>query len=64
MRRQKFEVLALAMFVGMAGGVALAFLAEQLRGTIRTAEEMKSHLKVPVLAHLTVPRSMHNVAIS
>ncbi len=42
--------LALALFLGIFGGVGLAFFSEHLDHTIRRPEDVKEKLKVPVLA--------------
>jgi succinoglycan biosynthesis transport protein ExoP len=47
-------VLAVASFLGMAGGFALAFLREQLDQGLRSAREVRAALGVPCLALLPV----------
>ncbi len=42
--------LALAIFLGIFGGIGLAFFSEHLDHTIRRPEDVKERLKLPVLA--------------
>jgi capsular polysaccharide biosynthesis protein len=43
----------LGFFLGLFGGVALAFFCEFLDNTIKTNEDVDKHLGVPVLATVT-----------
>jgi polysaccharide biosynthesis transport protein len=44
--------LVLALFIGLAGGVGLAFFLEYLDNTIKLPDEIKSLLKIPYLGHV------------
>jgi capsular exopolysaccharide synthesis family protein len=44
--------LMLALFVGLAGGVGLAFFQEYLDNSIKSAEDVERHLRLPTLGAL------------
>lgn len=49
-------ILALALFVGVVGGFAMALLQELLSGTLETPEDSEAHLGLPVLASIPEAR--------
>jgi uncharacterized protein involved in exopolysaccharide biosynthesis len=50
-------ILLLAIFVGVSGGIGIAYLAEYLRRTFSNKEEIEEGLGKPVLASLLTARS-------
>lgn len=57
-RPQPATILALAFAIGLFGGVAIAFLAEQLNHSFKTADEIESRLNLPVLVSIPWVRRM------
>ncbi len=60
-RPRKALNLALALFVGIIGGIGLAFFSEHLDHTIRRPEDVKERLRLPVLA--AIPHSGEKMEI-
>jgi capsular exopolysaccharide synthesis family protein len=53
--------LLLAMFLGLFGGVGLAFLFEQVDDTLKTPEEAERYLGLPVLGVIPIVKEMAGV---
>jgi tyrosine-protein kinase Etk/Wzc len=51
-RPRRLLLIVLALVVGPAGGVAMAFLVEYLDPSIRSREDVESHLGLPLLASI------------
>jgi uncharacterized protein involved in exopolysaccharide biosynthesis len=60
-RPRKALNLALALFLGIIGGIGLAFVSEHLDHTIRRPEDVKERLQLPVLA--AIPHSSERMEI-
>ncbi len=50
---QKMRILALGLFMGLCGGVFLAFVREYMDDTLHNKEDVEAKLGVPVLAIIT-----------
>jgi uncharacterized protein involved in exopolysaccharide biosynthesis len=50
---QKMRILALGLFLGLFGGVFLAFVREYMDDTLHNKEDVEAKLGVPVLAIIT-----------
>ena len=46
--------LGLALFLGLAGGVATAFVLDQMNNTIRTGEDVLNYAGIPALASIPI----------
>ena len=55
-RPKKKRSLIIALLIGIFGGSGAAFLIESLDQSIRTPEDIKNHLKLPVLASVAIPK--------
>jgi polysaccharide biosynthesis transport protein len=53
--RKKISLL-IAFLVGMLGGSVMAFVLESLDQSVKTPEDVKNHIKLPVLATIALPR--------
>ena len=51
-RPRKGLTLAIAMFIGLCGGVTIALLSEQLDQTLRTSDDVERHLRLPILTSI------------
>ncbi|MDP8299590.1 MAG: polysaccharide biosynthesis tyrosine autokinase [Candidatus Tantalella remota] len=52
---KKKRNLIIAFFIGIMGGSGLAFLIEGLDQSIKTPEDVKNHLRLPVLGSIAFP---------
>lgn len=52
-----FRNLAISVFFGLFAGVSLSLLLEVLNTSVKTVEDVKRHLRAPVLA--VIPRRVH-----
>jgi capsular exopolysaccharide synthesis family protein len=55
-RPRKKMSLLIAFFIGMMGGSGLAFFFESLDQSVRSPEDIKNHIHLPVLASISVPK--------
>jgi uncharacterized protein involved in exopolysaccharide biosynthesis len=55
-QRKKLAILAIGLFMGLAAGVALAFMIDYLDHSLKTTEDVERHLGLPVLAALPARR--------
>ncbi len=53
--RKKLNLL-IALFIGIMGGSGLAFLFESIDQSVRTPEDIKNHVDLPVLASIALPK--------
>ena len=62
-RPKKKLNLVIAFLIGVLGGSGAAFLIENLDQSIRTPEDIKKHLRLPVLASIAVPHDEEDKAV-
>ena len=58
-RPRKALNLALGLFLGMVGGIGLAFFSEHLDHTFKKPEDIEEKLKLPMLASIPSSRDQH-----
>ena len=55
--RKKINLL-IAIFIGVMGGSAMAFFFESIDQSIKTPEDIKNHIQLPVLTSIALPKDI------